>query len=286
MIGKKIRINDYKFTYGKEVMYVNVYGAFKSGKSGNKYVIYSYIDDVNKKNKLYYGSVFVRNNELVVMLSKDTKEDSVKEFTTDILSDKNEDNYEIISLKDIDSIQIIDDAPVSFDVDINKLYDKTMPKVKVTKKEDKTKKRVSIGYIFLILFIIVVALFFFVNPEVLKGKDKEYTCTKSYTHEKLPANINEKVELVFTSKNVISTINITSDYVFNDTDYYKEFRDNSYFYQYIEKGDTYKFDDDNYTYRLFSKIDTSNDYFMPSKLEELLTYYKDKGYSCKENNIE
>lgn len=93
MIGKKIKINDYKFTYGKEVMYVNVYGAFKSGKSGNKYVIYSYIDDVNKKNKLYYGSVFVRNNELVVMLSKDTKEDSVKEFTTDILSDKNEDNY-------------------------------------------------------------------------------------------------------------------------------------------------------------------------------------------------
>ena len=257
MIGKKIRINDYKFTYGKEVMYVNVYGAFKSGKSGNKYVIYSYIDDVNKKNKLYYGSVFVRNNELVVMLSKDTKEDSVKEFTTDILSDKNEDNYEIISLKDIDSIQIIDDAPVSFDVDI-----------------------------FLILFIIVVALFFFINPEVLKGKNKEYTCTKSYTHEKLPANINEKVELVFTSKNVISTINITSDYVFNDTDYYKEFRDNSYFYQYIEKGDTYKFDDDNYTYRLFSKIDTSNDYFMPSKLEELLTYYKDKGYSCKGNNIE
>ena len=52
MIGKKIKINDYKFTYGKEVMYVNVYGAFKSGKSGNKYVIYSYIDDVNKKNKL------------------------------------------------------------------------------------------------------------------------------------------------------------------------------------------------------------------------------------------
>lgn len=29
MIGKKIKINDYKFTYGKEVMYVNVYGAFK-----------------------------------------------------------------------------------------------------------------------------------------------------------------------------------------------------------------------------------------------------------------
>ncbi len=33
---------------------------------------------------------------------------------------------------------------LAFDVDINKLYDKTIPKVKVTKKEDKTKKRVSI----------------------------------------------------------------------------------------------------------------------------------------------
>ena len=150
MIGKKIKINDYKFTYGKEVMYVNVYGVFKSGKSGNKYVIYSYIDDVNKKNKLYYGSVFVRNNELVVMLSKDTKEDSVKEFTTDILSDKNEDNYEIISLKDIDSIQIIDDAPVSFDVDMNKLYDKTIPKVKVIKKEDKLFNYFNLRYSFII----------------------------------------------------------------------------------------------------------------------------------------
>ena len=198
MIGKKIRINDYKFTYGKEVMYVNVYGAFKSVKSGNKYVIYSYIDDVNKKNKLYYGSVFVRNNELVVMLSKDTKEDSVKEFTTDILSDKNEDNYEIISLKDIDSIQIIDDAPVSFDVDINKLYDKTMPKVKVIKKEDKPKKRVSIGYIFLILFIIKKNLRTFsvhklISVEQVVGIEPTSSAWKA---EVLPLNYTCKVFLL------------------------------------------------------------------------------------------
>ena len=246
-------------------------------------------DCYNKLNEIvdFHNNVFPSNLDLDIIC------EFIEDYNNynDIITKLNvefffKDNYEIISLKDIDSIQIIDDAPVSFDVDINKLYDKTMPKVKAIKKEDKPKKRVSIGYIFLILFIIVVALFFFINPEVLKGKNKEYTCTKSYTHEKLPANINEKVELVFTSKNVISTINVTSDYVFNDTDYYKEFRDNSYFYQYIEKGDTYKFDDDNYTYRLFSKIDTSNDYFMPSELEELLTYYKDKGYSCKENNIE
>ena len=60
MIGKKIKINDYKFTYGKEVMYVNVYGAFKSGKSGNKYVIYSYIIDVAKMYAYKYYSLMRR----------------------------------------------------------------------------------------------------------------------------------------------------------------------------------------------------------------------------------
>ena len=54
----------------------------------------------------------------------------------------------------------------------------------------------------------------------------------------------------------------------------------------MNKGDTYKFIDDTYTYRVFSKIDTSNDYFMPTKLDELISYYKDNNYSCKEENIE
>ena len=67
MIGKKLRVNDYKLTYGQETLYINMYGAFKNKKSGNKYAIYSY----ENKNKLNYGSFFQRGKEAVIMTSKE-----------------------------------------------------------------------------------------------------------------------------------------------------------------------------------------------------------------------
>lgn len=287
MIGKVVKISDYNLTYGKEAMYVNIYGAFKYVKNGNKYVIYSYVDNIKRGNKLHYGSLFVRNNELVVMLSKDTKDDVVKGFIDCVINNKNMSEYEIISLKDINGIQIIDDASVSFDVDISTLYDKTIPKVEVVKKDDvKKEKSFSISYIFFALFIIVLVLFFFVNPEVLVGENIKYNCSKSYIHDSLNANVSEEVELVFTSKGKITSIDVTTDYVFGNSDEYNDFRNKGYYYQYMEEGDTYKLDDDSYTYRVFSKIDTSNDYFMPTDKDELISYYEDNDYVCKEEVIE
>ena len=35
MIGKKIKVNDYKFTYGQGTTYINVYAVFKYIKNGN-----------------------------------------------------------------------------------------------------------------------------------------------------------------------------------------------------------------------------------------------------------
>ena len=41
MFGKVIRLNDFKFTFGQETVYLNVFAVFKNKKSGNKYIIYS-----------------------------------------------------------------------------------------------------------------------------------------------------------------------------------------------------------------------------------------------------
>lgn len=286
MIGKRVKINDYMLTYGKNVMYADVYGAFKYNKNGNRYVVYSYVDNIKKGTKLYYGSLFIRNSELVVMLSKNMEEDVIESFVNDVISNKNMDSYDIVSLDKIDSIQIIDDAICDFDVDINTLYNKCIPKVKDKKEDVKEKGHISFGYVFFALFFVVVGLFFFVNPEVIKGKDVMYVCDKSYDHESLPARIVEEVSLVFNSKGIVTSMDIRTDYVFSDSGYYAEYKDNGYFYQYMDKGDTYKFDDESYTYRVFSKVDTFNDYFLPTKMSELLNYYKDNSYSCKEESIE
>lgn len=281
MIGKQIRLNDYKFTYGKETIYLNVYGAFKNKKNGNKYVIYSY-----DNNRLYFGSLFIRNKEIIVMIPKEDESEIVKKFTYSILDNKLSDDFEVISLDDIDSIQIIDETLCDFNVDMSKLYDITIPKPKVEKEEIKPNKKISIASIFFVLLFVVIILFFFVNPEVIFGKNKEYSCTKSYLHDELPASVNEEVVLVFNGKDNINSIDVKTDYVFSDAQYYKDFKDKSYFYDYFKEGDTYKFEDTTYTYRLFSKIDTNEDYFMPSKLDDLVSYYRNNGYECKVVEVE
>ena len=40
MNGKVIKLNDYKFNFGQETIFLNVFAVFKNIKNGNKYIIY------------------------------------------------------------------------------------------------------------------------------------------------------------------------------------------------------------------------------------------------------
>ena len=73
MNGKVIKLNDYKFNFGQETIFLNVFAVFKNIKNGNKYIIYSY-----DNKKLYCGSAFVKNNEIIVMISKGENDDDIK----------------------------------------------------------------------------------------------------------------------------------------------------------------------------------------------------------------
>ena len=132
MIGKKIKVNDYNFSYGQETVYLNVYGAFKNTKSGNKYTIYSYD---NNNNKLYYGSYFQRGKTAVIMISKDNSKEIIKEFIESILTQKQNEKFEILPLEEINSVEIIDELIYDEPIDISMLHEMTIPKLKV-KEED------------------------------------------------------------------------------------------------------------------------------------------------------
>ena len=276
MNGKVIKLNDYKFNFGQETIFLNVFAVFKNIKNGNKYIIYSY-----DNKKLYCGSAFVKNNEIIVMISKGENDDDIKKFVKELINNNYQEEYEIISLDKVNSIQVIDEAICDVDVDIKKLNDITIPKHKVVEKEVVPKKKVNFTIVFLLVFILVVAMFFFFNPEVINGKNVYYTCSKSCNHEKLPASVIENVELEFNGHGTIIDIKVKSDYIFNDVNYYKEFRDKSYFYQYFSDGDTYKFDDNTYTYKLFSSINTKEDFFLPTDKDGLIKHYQDDNYTCK-----
>lgn len=282
-MGKKIRLDDYKFNFGKQDVYLSVYTAFKDVKSGNKYIVYSYDND-----KLLYGSLFVRDNKITIMTSEKESDDNlIKRRIDDILSDKKDDDFEEIDLDEVINAQIIDEKELKIDVDLNKLEEITIPKPKVVEETPApVKKKFSFAYLGLFILFVFVAAYLYINPEVIKGKNEIYECTKSYSHSELPATVNEVVDLTFTSKGIISATKLKSDFVFTDTDYYVEFRDKSYFYRYFKEGDTYKFEDSSYTYRLFSEVDVTKDYFLPSEKDELLSYYNNEGYVCKKTGDE
>ena len=138
MIGKKIKVNDYQLTYGKETIYLNVYGAFKYIKNGNKYTIYSYD---NNKNKLYYGTYFKKGKEAVVMSSKQNSKEIIKEFIDMIIKEKDNKSFEILSLEEITSMEIIDEFVYDESVDISTLYDKTIPKPIIKEEKIIPKKK-------------------------------------------------------------------------------------------------------------------------------------------------
>lgn len=278
MQGKRLRVNEYKLTYGQETIYINMYGAFKNKKNGNKYAIYSY----ENKNKLNYGTFFQRGKEAVIMSSKEDISEMIKEFTESLLNSSENEKYEILSLNEIETVQIIDEHKSDITVDLNKLKDITIPKIviKEEKEETKNKKPISIAGLFFTLFVIVVIAFFFVNPEVIIGKDKNYSCTKNYSHKNLPASVEEEIQLTFNGKGSIITIDKIADYKFTDLKRYQEFKEKSEFYQYMDEGDTYKLIDEELKYRLFSSIDVDNN-IIPKEEKELIEYYQDKEYTCK-----
>jgi len=279
MQGKRLRVNEYKLTYGQETMYINMYGAFKNKKNGNKYTIYSY----ENKNKLHYGTFFQRGKEAVIMSSKEDISEIIKEFTESLLNSSENEKYEILSLNEIETAQIIDEHKLNIAVDLNKLKDLTIPKiiVKEEKEENKDKKPVSIAGIFFTLFVIVVIAFFFVNPEVIMGKDKNYFCTKSYSHKSLPAEVYEELLITFNGKGEVINIDKTSDYKFTNPDRYKEFVDKSEIYQYMNEGDTYKLIEVESKYRVFSNIKIEETELIPKKEDELISYYQKNEYTCK-----
>lgn len=279
MIGKRIKVNDYKFVYGQETIYVNVFAAFKNKKNGNKYIIYSY-----DNKKIYFGTLFVREQEIIVMTSKEDISNIIKNFIDLLLNGNVDSDYEVISLDNINSIQIIDESIYNNTVDINKLSDLTIPKSKL-KEDVNTNKKVNKKKILLFLVIIVViviaGLLYFMKDKILDKSNSNYLCSRSSFSASLPCTVKEEVELTFDYKKNINNIEVKSNYIFTDTAYYKEFKDKSYFYKYINDGDTYKFDDEKYTYIVFSNINTEEDYFMPRTLEEFISYYKNNNYDCR-----
>ena len=291
MNGKEMKVIEYNLTYGSSARLVNVLGCFRYKANDNLYVVYS--DVVNSYNIIYYGSSHIKDKSILSMECKNEKdEEIIKEYIYKVTNKEDLSNFEIISLDNIDGIEIISSNKLEIKKDIlDKLVELTIPKKEIPEEEKKVvskKKKSSKTLILLPLLIVIlgVGLYIYLTPKSENTSDKNITCTKQYQHDVLPATINEEQKFNFNNNDILESVDISETYTFNTEEDYLDFINEGTYYKYMPATETeggWNKDDEKHIFTIYKKERITTGYKKPTEYEEVLSYYKLENYSCSEN---
>lgn len=296
MNGKTLKVVQYNLEFGSHDRFVNVFGCFKYKPNGNIYLIYTDID--TKYNIIYYGSAHIKGNSVLCMQCRDQKKDEeiIKEYIFKVTNYSAMDNFENISLKAVEGIEIIASNKIDVKPEvISSLVSITIPKKEEEQNELKPKegssnkkKKSKKGILFLLLFVIVVIVGCYCYFVVFAPKDtvaKQIICDKEYGHDTLNATVQETNTYNFDYKDSLEDIDTVMVYQFKEEDY-QEFIMKGTYYKYMPDSDTeggWDKDDDAYTFKIMTKVRIDTSYDKPTNYEEVLAYYKKEGYNCTED---
>ena len=152
-------------------------------------------------------------------------------------------------------------------------------------KEKQPKKKSKKALLFILLFTIVIGIAFYIMT--LPAKDtvsKRIVCEKEYRHDTLEAEVEEANTYNFNHQEILESIDTTINYQFTE-EAYQNFIIKGLYYKYLpddgQEGG-YKQDDENYTFKIMMTEEIDTSYNKPTAYEEVLSYYKNQGYTCTE----
>lgn len=290
MSGKVLKVTQYNLEFGATDRFVNVFGCFKYKPTSNLYIIYT--DKDTKYNIIYYGSGHLKNKSILSMKCRDIKDaEIIKEYIFKLTNHEPLDNFEMISLDDIEEIEIIDSDKIEVKSEIiTSLTEITLPKkdkkeaTPVSNKKNKKFKKSLL--LLIILMIIGVGSYYYFST--LTPKDtisKQIVCQKEYPHDTLNATVEETNTYNFNHQDSLERVDTTLIYQFNEEDY-QDFILKGTYYKYMPDSDTeggWDKDDTTYTFKVITKKSIDTSYNKPTAYEEVLTYYKAEGYTCTED---
>lgn len=290
LIGKKIKLNDYNMTYGNREKFINVICFFKYLKDNNLYVIYC--DDSNVPyGILNYGTAHLKGNTLIAIGSKDPNQEMVKEIVFKI---HNKENLDILEIQDLSSIELIElVSPNKIEIKkevLESIVDKTIPKpviaedIKPQNKNSKKNKKIVPAILVMLLFIVIIYFFFFFgNNSTEDNVTKSIVCRKNYSSRELEATVSEDNTYNFEQNDKLRYVNKSTTYKFDLEEEYLDFVNKGIFYSCIPEDNVgYTLEDETYSFIVIEKEEVTSDYSLPTDYEEVLSYYKDKGYECTE----
>lgn len=291
MNGKLLKVVQYNLEFGSKERFVNVFSCFKHKPTSNLYLIYADVD--TKYNIIYYGSAHIKEDSILSMQCRNQKEEEIiKEYIFKVTNQEAIDDFEVIPLDKVEKIEII--ASNKFEVKpevIASLVEMTLPKKDVSKEEksSKQKKRKSKkGLVFLLLAVILIGIGGYYYFSTLPSKNmvaKQIICEKEYSHNDLKATVFETNTYNFNNQDILEKVDTTMIYQFEESDY-QEFIMKGTYYKYMPDSNTeggWDKDDTSYTFKVMIKEEIDSSYNKPTAYEEVLSYYKKEGYTCKED---
>lgn len=258
---------------------VVAFACFEHTKYMNNYVIFTFLEEYSK-NKLYFGSIHIKDDSLIIFSVKDDIKKYIEQFILEYTSSKLE-SFKLLDIDRIEKVLLVSYNEMEYDK--LQLLDDMSIKKTIEKKEDISSKKPMFIYVILfvlILFVIGLTLLY-LYPDMFSVKYKELVCNNNLYDEKIMLNYDINKDIKFDRNDKVSSINVVKKYTFLDSDSYYEFKENDKHLEYFNNGEGYKYLDSGLNLSIFY-----NDNSVIDDFDEMLEYLKREGYNCIKREYE
>lgn len=282
MIGKILKVKDINAAFNKKAKEVSVFACFTHVKYNDNYIVYADNNDY-QSGMLYYGTVYIKGNTIVIFDVKQDKENIILDYVNKIINNVNDNEYSAIDISNMTEVEIVskNDKNVGKDL-LVKLDELTIPKEVVDASEEENNESLGFLYFMLIIFLFLLAgsiYIYFNRDKYLKQYDK-VICTIDSSDESEEYKYSDKLYLEFDQKKELRYLSHDISYKFYEKSDYNNFKYTNLWAE--NKMDDYKFNDNELIFTYTNSGKTIEDYELMTSYDEVVGYYKSNGYECVE----
>lgn len=278
MIGKILKISSNDLYGNVDDRHVAVFAAFNHLRYMNKYVIFTFEGEFNKK-KLYYGSLHLKDNSMVIFSVNEATKKFIDAFVDSYLrGNVDPREYSLIDISNTSKVELVSYNERDFDY-LNELDRMSIARANADDNENTSGKRRGFLYFLLILMLALLGgisyLYFF--PEKFTTEYNMLECQAELNNQQINMDYVIKKVFKFDKEDKIRSLSVLETYTFGNSNDYTEFKENHREREYFNINGDYQYDDDNLTLKLIYTENSIVDNFT-----ELKSYMKSEGYKCQE----
>ena len=280
MAGKILKISSNDLYGNVDDRKVAVFACFEHSKYMNNYVIFCFDGEYGKK-KLYYGSVHLKKDSLVIFAVKNDIKQYIDSFLLEFLSN-NLESFKVLDIDKMVKVELVSYNEMEYD-NVQELDEKSIIRVVINEVVDNKKKSPVLLYFLVFVLILmgvgITVLYF--KPELFSIKYKGLECSDNLYDREMKLYYDIDKNIIFDEDDKLEKIDVVREYTFTNSDNYFDFKNNNQHELYFNNGEGYKYIDEELKLRiLYQESNVIDDY------TEMLSFMKKEGFSCVEREYE